>query len=354
VTQTRSETTGQRSIHRKAARARTYISLVTCAIFVLIVAIAVSVHELSKPADTAGGSHSTNLVRYLGVDEPDAPGSYAGTDRFAHAIGRQPNIAMYYESWLGQFHLGFATSAARRGATPLVQISTGSTSLASIASGRYDSYWRSYANNVKRFGKQVILSLDHEMNGYWYFWGYKRTSPASFVAAWQHVVRIFRQQGVTNATWLWTVNVTDALDNHIRKPTAWWPGDSYVDWVGVDGYYYGYSETFASLFGPTIADVRELTHRPILIAETGATLAAGQPAKIADLFAGIRRFGLLGFVLFDQNGVVQNVQTWRISSRAAYAALHHGAESYMTPPRQRNSIPSSTQTAQSESSSHRP
>ena len=56
---------------------------------------------------------------------------------------------------------------------------------------------------------------------------------------------------------------------------------------------------FAPLFGPTIAAVRALTADPILIAETGAVPAAGQPAKITDLFAGIRSYGLLGFVWFD-------------------------------------------------------
>ena len=330
MTETRSETTGQRSIRRKATRARTYVSLVACAIVILVLATVVAVNKLFRSAVTPG-SHSTDVVRYLGVDERDAPGSYASIDQFARAIGRQPNIAMYYESWLGNFHLGFATVAAQHGAIPLVQISTGNTSLASIASGRYDYYWRSYANQVKGFGKHVILSLDHEMNGSWYFWGYKHSSPQAFVGAWRRVVTIFRQQGVKNVTWLWTVNVTDALDNHIRTPAAWWPGNSYVDWVGIDGYYYGYAETFASLFGPTIADVRGFTHHPILIAETGATLSAGQPAKITDLFEGVRRFGLLGFVLFDQDGVVQDVQTWHIDSRAAYAALRHGTAAYMAP-----------------------
>jgi mannan endo-1,4-beta-mannosidase len=353
VTQTRSETAGQRGTRRKPVNVRTYIGLVVCIILALVAATAVVLHKLPKPA-VATGSNSTNLVRYLGVDEKDAPGSYAGTDQFARAIGRQPNIAMYYESWLGKFHQGFASAAAQHGAIPLVQISTGTTSLASIASGSYDHYWRSYANDVKHFGQPVILSLDHEMNGSWYYWGYKHTSPQAFVDAWRHVVTIFRHQGVRNVTWLWTVNVTDALDNHIHKPSAWWPGDSYVDWVGIDGYYYGYSETFASLFGPTIAEVRELTHHPILIAETGATLAAGQPDKIAELFQGVRRFGLMGFVLFDQNGLVQDVQTWHIQNHAAFAALHNGAKAYMAPPRQRNPVPSGTQTAHSVRSSHQP
>ena len=48
--------------------------------------------------------------------------------------------------------------------------------------------------------------------------------------------------------------------------------------------------------------MRALTLDPILITETAAAPAAGQPAKIADLFAGVRAYGLLGFVWFDANG----------------------------------------------------
>ena len=289
----------------------------------------VAVRSIAKPS-TSTGSDSTGLVRYLGVYEPDAPGSYAEIDQFAQAIGRQPNIALYYTTWLGKFQTGFATSAARHGAVTLVQINTSSTSLASIASGRYDSYWRSYADEVKAFGGQVILSIDHEMNGNWEKWGYEHQSPAAFVAAWRHVVTIFRTQGARNVTWLWTVNITDRL-NDVTGPAPWWPGSSYVNWVGIDGYYYNPSTVFSFLFGATITDVRELTNDPILIAETGAATSADQSAKIGDLFLGVRTFGLLGFVLFDQDGV-HETQSWRISSPAAYAALRQNAEAYMKPP----------------------
>ena len=185
-------------------------------------------------------------------------------------------------------------------------------------------------DKVKAFGGQVILSIDHEMNGNWETWGYEHQSPAAFVAAWRHVVTIFRKQGARNVTWLWTVNITDR-QNDVTEPAPWWPGSSYVNWVGIDGYYYSPSTVFSSLFGATIADVRELTHDPILIAETGAAISADQSAKIGDLFLGVRTFGLLGFVLFDQDGV-HETQSWRISSPAAYAALRQDAEAYMKPP----------------------
>ena len=81
------------------------------------------------------------------------------------------------------------------------------------------------------------------------------------------------------------------------------------------------------MFGPTVAAVRELTSDPILIAETSATPVASQPAKIADLFAGIHTYGLLGFVWFDDVAS----HDYRINSPAAIAALRHGAKTYSSP-----------------------
>ncbi len=146
----------------------------------------------------------------------------------------------------------------------------------------------------------------------------------------QVAVILFRALGAQNVTWLWTVNIiNDTRSGTIPRPTQWWPGSSYVNWVGIDGYYLKPSWEFAPLFGPTIGAVRGLTNDPILIAETGAVPAAGQPAKIADLFAGIRLYGLLGFVYFDATD--HNHQHFGLSSPAALAAFRQGASAYHRP-----------------------
>jgi hypothetical protein len=181
---------------------------------------------------------------------------------------------------------------------------------------------------VRAYHRPVILSFGHEMNGYWYYWGHRHTSPAVFVAAWRHIVTVFRQHGARNVTWMWTVNVIEP-HRGIPSPAPWWPGRAYVNWVGIDGYFLRSSWTFAPLFGPTINAVRALSRVPvpILISETAAAPAAGQPAKIADLFAGIRDYGLLGFVWFDAD----RDRDWRLRSPAALGAYHRGASAFDLP-----------------------
>jgi mannan endo-1,4-beta-mannosidase len=321
---TRSQTRSpvERDGRRGMTKTRKYVLIAGFAAIVIGVAAVLAV--IRPWATGPAPSHS---VRYLGVYEPDAPGSYAGVDQFAQAIGRQPNIVSYYSRWMVPFAVPFATSAAKHGAVTVVQIDPVGISLPSIAAGRYDSYLRSYAAAVKAFGHQVVLSFGHEMNGDWYSWGRTKTSPAVFVKAWRHIVDVFREAGATNATWLWTVNVVNA-NPYIPAPRQWWPGSSYVNWVGIDGYYYLPSQSFAQVYGPTIGAVRELTGDPILLAETGAAPITGQPAKINDLFAGIQTYELSGFIWFDEN---TQGKFWRVSSPAAFGAFRRDARAYMKP-----------------------
>jgi mannan endo-1,4-beta-mannosidase len=263
---------------------------------------------------------------YLGVYAKQAPRSYAGVTAFTAATGVRPGLVVYYSGWLEPFQRDFAAAVARHNAVPLVQIDPTGISLTAIAAGHYDAYLRAYAAAVRAFGARLILSFGHEMNGDWYSWGHRNTSPAVFVAAWRHIVTVFRAVGAHNVTWLWTVNV---IERHagIPSPAAWWPGSSYVTWVGIDGYYDEPYWTFASLFGPTIKAVRALTLAPILISETGVAPAAGKPAKIADVFAGVHAYGLLGLVWFDAD----TKRDWRINSPAAIAAFRRGAATVKRP-----------------------
>jgi Glycosyl hydrolase family 26 len=266
---------------------------------------------------------------YLGVYADGVPSSYAGVTAFTSATGVKPRLVVYYSGWLEPFRTSFAASVTKHGAVPLVQIDPSHVSLAAIANGQYDAYLTSYARAVRAYRNPVVLGFGHEMNGTWFSWGYTHTSPATFVAAWRHIVTLFRANGARNVTWMWTVNIIKTKNGQIPSPAPWWPGKSYVNWVGIDGYYLNPSWQFAPIFGPTITAVRELTGDPILIAETGATHAASQPTNIGDVFAGVHEYGLLGLVWFDStNG---SGQDFGIRSPAAIAAFRRGAKTYIRP-----------------------
>jgi mannan endo-1,4-beta-mannosidase len=161
------------------------------------------------------------------------------------------------------------------------------------------------------------------MNASWYSWGYGHVPPATFVAAWRHIVKVFHHEGADNVTWLWTINQDVPGTGPIR---SWWPGAKYVTWVGIDGYYFRPSDTFTSVFGHTIDHVRKFTDKPVLLSETAVAPHAGPFPKIGDLFLGMRRYNTLGLVWFDipQSGGFRQ-EDWHLEdNREAVLAFRLG------------------------------
>ncbi len=315
----------RRPVTRRRARLTVIIAAAGVAV---IIAATFTVFSMRHPAQAAHSAirqqgSSITSGSYLGLYTQGAPDSYAPVRKFSAVTGVRPNVVVYYSGWNEPFQAGFAKTVASDGAIPLVQLNPTHASVAAIAAGRYDSYLIAYAESVRSYHRPVILSFGHEMNGYWYKWGYTHTSPTDFVAAWRHIVNVFRTKGARNVTWLWTIN-TIHKKTRVPAPGPWWPGDSYVNWVGIDGYFTTSSAVFASVFGPTIVYIRNMTHDPILITETSATPVVSQPTKIADLFAGVRLYGLLGFVWFNSIDKVD----WRITTPAAIATFRRDAKDF--------------------------
>jgi mannan endo-1,4-beta-mannosidase len=265
---------------------------------------------------------------YLGVYNSTVPRSYKLVNNFARAVGRRPNIVMYFSGLGTGFKTSFARTALGHGAVPFVEMEPTTVSMASIAAGQQDSYLRSYARAVRSFGHPVLIGFAHEMNGRWYRWGWKHTSPQVWISAWRHVVNVFRSQGADNVSWMWVINGLAPTEGPIR---VWWPGASYVTWIGIDAYYELQTQTFDSVFDPTLAAIRKFTTKPVLITETGVGQFSGQAAKIPGLFAGIRARHLLGLVYYDktQNQGVHH-QNWRIDNHPpAIAAFRRSVKRYL-------------------------
>lgn len=148
----------------------------------------------------AHASLAPELAAYLGVFEPGAPPGYGAVASFAQMAGRQPNLLGYYSGWAAPFDTSFAQTIRKHGVTPFVQIDPTDASMTAIAAGTYDDYLRSYADRVRDFRHAVVIGFGHEMNAPWYSWGYGHTPAATFVAAWRHIVTVFRDQGADNVT----------------------------------------------------------------------------------------------------------------------------------------------------------
>jgi mannan endo-1,4-beta-mannosidase len=276
----------------------------------------VPAHDAPRPIRAAVAARlRATPDSYLGVYERGVPHSYSAVDVFARTIGRQPNLVLYFSGWNDPFQAGFADQARSHHAIPFIQMEPRGVGLAAIAAGHSDAYLVSYARAVAAYRYPVVIGFGHEMNGPWYPWGWTRVSPAVWVAAWRHVVTVFRRAGARNVTWIWTANVEGPGDGPLR---AYWPGRRYVDWIGITGYLFFPLDTFVGTYGPTITAVRRFASRPILISEAAAGQVAGQAVKIPGLFSLVRNDHLLGFVWFDaaQNSGIYH-QDWRLEDHPA-------------------------------------
>ncbi len=86
---------------------------------------------------------------------------------------------------------------------------------------------------------------------------------SAFVSAWRHIRTIFQQVGATNVAFVWCP-ASSGVD-----PGPYYPGDTSVDWIGIDGYDRSGTSTFATLF--TDFYTQWVGHgKPMMVAETGA------------------------------------------------------------------------------------
>jgi hypothetical protein len=243
---------------------------------------------------------------------------------FEQATGLKPGIVENYQAFGQPFPSYWAGTLLSQGILPLIQLEPSRIGLPAIAAGRYDAYLSQYAEAVRALGAPVVLSFGHEMNGSWYSWGYRHVSPGVFVAAWRHIHRVFAAAGARKVLWVWTVVRKTPGDSRVGPSLhRWWPGEAYVDWVGLDIYYFSPRVTFRREFVPTIAAVRRFTDDPILLTETAVPDQSGQLRQIDDLFAGAQASDLLGVVWYNEDVL----HTWKLdkSRRAAIAAFRRGA-----------------------------
>jgi mannan endo-1,4-beta-mannosidase len=201
-------------------------------------------------------------LHYTGVYEPAGAGLHVPLGRGDRAADTWPRIAISYSGWYLGFKARFAIEARTVDAIPLIQIEPRGVSLSAIADGAYDSHLRTYADAVASYRGAVIIGFGQEMNERLYAWGYRKTSPAVFVRAWRRIVDVFRSQHADNVIWIWTIGKSSATAGPLRD---WWPGERYVTWVGIDGYYELPGRPRLSAFAGTIAQVRHITGDPVLL-----------------------------------------------------------------------------------------
>ncbi len=124
-------------------------------------------------------------------------------------------------------------------------------SLQKIIDGEFDEQLAQYARDVRAYGDKILLDFGVEMNGDWFPWagvnnggaeteGFgapdKADGPERFIAAYRHIVDIFKAEEVDNVTWFFHPDISSHPEADWNDLRNYYPGDDYVDWVGVSAY----------------------------------------------------------------------------------------------------------------------
>ncbi|MFH1826429.1 MAG: sugar-binding protein [bacterium] len=275
----------------------------------------------------ASGDSQTQGV-YLGIFREGAPRNMNYITKFEEQVGKRPATIMWYQDWSNDFPAEDAQKVVEYGAVPHIVWEAkywsypGKITPPDIIAGKWDKYISAWAKGAKAFGQPVFVRIGHEFNTSTYPWGVPNLNkePETFIKFYRHIVDVFNKEGVKNVKWVWCFN------NYSNPAESWndwtraYPGDKYVDWIGIDGYNWGNTQSWSGweTFKVLFRDQMRLAHmlwptKPIMIAEFASTDEGGDKvAWIKDmpefLKTSMRDIDLI--IWFDE----QKESDWRIKS----------------------------------------
>ncbi len=261
-------------------------------------------------------------------------GTIAQTDA---RLGRKPNVQLNYFLWDDDWTADPSVrDAFADGRIPLVNweptTSRGAVDFDPIIAGDHDAVIRARAVGAKALGRKFFLDFAAEMNG---DEGWGGHNPQRYIAGYRHIHDIFMAEGASNVVWIWAPNVTNIPGGPAAQ--AYYPGDAYVDWTGVDGYNWGtsdnnfqwqeFSQVFQDIY-PTLAAFG----KPIFIGEMASDEVGGSKAAwIGDIVPTLKTtFPMIrGLVWFD----TAKERRWQINSSAAALAAYQAMarDPYLNP-----------------------
>jgi len=238
----------------------------------------------------------------FGLSPSTGPQGSAQVRLIEDLLGRKVDLVNFYLGWnFGGFDTKALDDIEALGALPEVTWEPwnyrlgshqGRYALSRIIAGSFDGYIRSWAKAAAAWGKPFMLRFAQEMNGNWYPWGaaVNGNNTGEYVQAYRHVHKLFTSVGATNVIWVWSPNI---LYPGSVSLSSVYPGNSYVNWIGVDGYNWGTRaprkggwRSPSAVFVPTLNALKRLAPtKPVMIAETACAEQGGsKSAWITNLF----------------------------------------------------------------------
>lgn len=153
----------------------------------------------------------------------------------------------------------------------------------SVLSGYWDEYIRSFANDARAYGGPVILVPFTEMNGDWSAWSgtINNNSAEKHIAAYRRIRTVFRERKADNVKFGWAANNDDVPETEANRFENYYPGDEYVDYIGVDGFNFDDPwQNWDEVFGRSLKRLATMSDKPIFIFSTACAEGPKKPEWI--------------------------------------------------------------------------
>ncbi|MCK9573252.1 MAG: hypothetical protein M0R20_02475 [Candidatus Omnitrophica bacterium] len=234
---------------------------------------------------------------------------------FKSAYGKKPFFVMVFTGWGNLVHEETIKSIYHEGCVLVVTWEPWNPATAEaidydkVLSGGYDSYIASFAKQIKSIPGVVFIRFAHEMNGNWYPWAGVKIGKQKYIALYRYIKDKFGALGVTNAKWIFSINCEDVPNESNNHYLLYYPGDEYVDYVGIDGYNWGDTKpwskwmSFKEIFSGRYEEITQKVGKPILITEFSSTSSGGDKAAwICQALKNIKNMkAVRGFILFNRD-----------------------------------------------------
>lgn len=149
--------------------------------------------------------------------------------------------------------------------------------LYTVIEGHLDEYFKRWAKTVKQVNGIVLVRLMHEFNGDWYPWCIATNDrrPELYIKAYQHIHDIFKSQDASNVRFIWCPNSRPAQQASWNYIIDAYPGDEYVDYLGLDVYNGAHGGDLWRSFRREIIENyflfnEYIPNKPILVCETAS------------------------------------------------------------------------------------
>lgn len=208
-----------------------------------------------------------------------------------------------------------------------------------IISGLYDQQIKEWAEGLKNIGEPVFVRPLDEMNGGWAPWcaWFYGKDTELYIQAWRHIVDIFRVAKADNVFFVWNPHERSYPDFQWNNAHLYYPGDDYVDWIGLGGYNNGNVQQgdvwreFEEIFKPLYTEyIKYYPDKPFMLTEFGCNEAGGDKAKwIEKAMASLTNNNYPNLKIATWFDSQNNAMLYQLdSSEEAFAAFQKGLGNY--------------------------